>query len=69
MRTLRVYLAQGRKMAQAAAELGVHYNTLRYRLKKIRELLGEGWDDPQRRLALELALHLQPLVPLPPEEG
>jgi len=67
MRTLRAYLAQGRKMAQAAAELGVHYNTLRYRLKKIRELLGEGWDDPQRRLALELALHLQPLVP--PEEG
>ena len=55
-------------MSQAAAKLGIHYNTLRYRLNKVRELLGEGWEEPQRRLALELALHLAALTGVSPTE-
>lgn len=56
--TLRVFLEQNQNLAQAAKALNIHYNTLRYRLDRIRELLGDALDHPQRRLAVEVALHL-----------
>jgi purine catabolism regulator len=60
--TLRVFLARNQNHAETAKALGVHYNTLRYRLAKIREIAGDVLSDPQRRLTLEVALHLYPLV-------
>jgi PucR C-terminal helix-turn-helix domain len=39
-----------------AAELGVHPQTARYRIARLRELFGDGLDDPDVRFELELAL-------------
>jgi purine catabolism regulator len=60
--TLRVFLAKNQNHAQTSRALGIHYNTLRYRLAKIREIAGDALSDPQRRLTLEVALHLYPLL-------
>ena len=54
--TLLAWLAhQGRPKAVSAA-LHVHEQTVRYRLARLRELLGDALDDPDARFELELAL-------------
>jgi len=60
--TLRVFLECNQNNAQAARVLGIHYNSLRYRLKRIRQLIGSIFEEPQKRLAIEVALHLHPLL-------
>lgn len=47
MATLRSYLACGRSVQAAAAELGVHKNTVSFRLGKIADALGLDWSDAQ----------------------
>ena len=42
--------------AAMARALGVHPQTARYRLRGLRELLGDAIDDPDARLEIELAL-------------
>ena len=55
--TLLAWLrAQGQVLAAAAA-LPAHPQTVRYRMRKIRRLFGDRLDDPDARLALQLALH------------
>jgi DNA-binding PucR family transcriptional regulator len=39
-----------------ARTLGVHPQTARYRLTRLRELLGDALDDPDARFELELGL-------------
>jgi DNA-binding PucR family transcriptional regulator len=39
-----------------ARALGVHPQTARYRLRGLRELLGDTLDDPDARFEIELAL-------------
>jgi DNA-binding PucR family transcriptional regulator len=39
-----------------AADLHVHPQTVRYRLTRLRELLGEALDDPDARFELEVVL-------------
>jgi PucR C-terminal helix-turn-helix domain len=41
---------------EMAAELHVHPQTARYRVARLRELLGEALDDPDARFELEIAL-------------
>jgi DNA-binding PucR family transcriptional regulator len=56
--TLRTWVTADYNVTEAAARLYVHTNTLKYRLKRIRALLG---GDPSRgdlRLQVELALML-----------
>jgi purine catabolism regulator len=68
--TLRVFLECNQNHAEAARVLGIHYNSLRYRLKRTRQLIGDIFKEPQKRLAIEVALHLYPLLdqnPLPDE--
>ncbi len=60
--TLRVFLEQNQNLAQAAKMLNIHYNTLRYRLNRIKELLGDALEHPQQRLTVEVALHLHALA-------
>lgn len=55
--TLRVYLGSGSSPSRAAARLGVHRNTVAYRLRAAAGLLIPH-EDP-RRLELELALYLR----------
>jgi sugar diacid utilization regulator len=53
--TLAQYFDSGCNIDRAAAELSVHRNTLKYRLKRIRELLGRDLNDGPTRLNLHLA--------------
>ncbi len=44
--------------ADAARALGVHRNTLAYRVRRIEELTGWRLDDPPLRLALSVAVRI-----------
>lgn len=55
--TLRAVLEQP-GLAAAAARLGIHRNTLAYRLRVLERLTGWQLDDPELRLALLIALRL-----------
>ncbi|TSD95599.1 hypothetical protein FOS14_17470 [Skermania sp. ID1734] len=52
--TLAAYLGNHRSPEAAARHLGVHKNTVRYRMQRIEELLGHNIDS--RRVQLEIAL-------------
>lgn len=54
--TLEAVLDAGGNHGAAAHELGIHVQTVRYRLGRLRELLGPILDDPARRFELHLAL-------------
>jgi DNA-binding PucR family transcriptional regulator len=57
LRTLRALLdAPG--PVEAAARLGVHRNTIAYRISRIESTTGWRLDDPELRLALSLAVRL-----------
>lgn len=62
VKTLRVFLEQHCNAAKAARALYLHYNTLRYRLDRIEEILGNVFDHPQQRLSLEVALQIHALI-------
>jgi hypothetical protein len=64
--TLRAYLAFGGSQRNTADHLGIHRNTLTYRLRHIRELLAVDPDDPESRLSLHLALTASELPPTTP---
>lgn len=62
-RTLEAYLDSHGSHLAAAEALSVHPNTVKYRIERIRELLGdEAFRDPHRRLGLHIALKLRRLV-------
>jgi hypothetical protein len=54
--TYLAYLTAGGSQTETAAALGIHRNTLTYRLRQIAQLLGHDPDDPRLRLAIHLAL-------------
>ncbi|GAA4209307.1 PucR family transcriptional regulator [Microbispora amethystogenes] len=54
--SLRAYLASNGHWDAAAQRLGVHRHTLRYRMKRVSELLGRNLDDPAVRAELWIAL-------------
>jgi purine catabolism regulator len=60
VKTLRIYLENNQNLARTAKALFIHYNTIRYRLDRIREIIGDAIDHPQQRLSLEIALQLLP---------
>jgi len=55
IRTLQSYLDHQSSPARAAKELNVHPQTITYRLRKITSLLHVDFNDPEQRLALQLA--------------
>jgi hypothetical protein len=57
--TLRAWLAEQGRLGQVAARLGIHPQTARYRLTRLRERFGDALDDPDRRFWLELALRVR----------
>ncbi len=61
--TLAASLAGGGEVAAIAAELHLHPQTVRYRLRRLSELLGEQLDDPAARLELHAALGAGVLAP------
>lgn len=54
--TLLAWLRAQGQVIPAAAALHAHPQTVRYRMRKIRRLFGAALDDPDARLALQLAL-------------
>lgn len=59
--TLLAWLETRGGAPEVAARLGVHPQTVRYRLRQIRELWGDEIDDPDRRFELELVLRARRL--------
>lgn len=58
--TLRAWLDAHGDVPRAAEVLDVHPQTVRYRLVGLREVFGDGLDDPVVRLELALALRATP---------
>ena len=51
------YLDRFGDVRAAAADLHVHPNTLRYRIRRAEHVLGMRLDDPEDRLLLQIQLH------------
>jgi purine catabolism regulator len=66
--TLLAYLTAGGSHVDAAATLGIHRNTLSYRLKQIASMTGREPTNPDTRLVLHLALLASSLPPAPPAQ-
>lgn len=56
--SVRAWLARHGQWDAAAGDLGVHRHTLRYRMRRVEELLGRRLDDPDTRTELWLALRI-----------
>jgi hypothetical protein len=56
--TLAAWLADPGRPQAMADRLGLHVQTIRYRLKGLRELFGDALDDPDARFELALALRV-----------
>lgn len=57
--TLRAWLECQADLGTAASRLGVHPNTVRYRLRRMAELTPLDLDDPDKRLAMIISLAAQ----------
>lgn len=60
--TLAAWLARPDQPQAIGAELHVHVQTVRYRLRQLRTLFGSVIDDPAGRFALAIALRVHPHV-------
>jgi DNA-binding PucR family transcriptional regulator len=58
--TLETFLSEGSNLARTSRLLGVHENTVAYRLHRAEELLGRPLED--RQLELQSALRLTRLL-------
>ena len=56
--TLRSYFEAGQSPTRAATALHIHPNTVQQRLDRITALLGDGWQQPDRALDVQVALRL-----------
>ncbi|RBW49968.1 PucR family transcriptional regulator [Marinobacter sp. F3R11] len=61
--TLEAWFQVNGNLVLAAAQLGVHRNTMTSRLQRIEALLGSGLDDPNHRLSLAMALQIWRISP------
>lgn len=59
LRTLDAYLRSGGHLKSAAALLGLHVNTVRYRVARLQWLLGADLKDAEARFPIELAVRLR----------
>ncbi|MGH2618701.1 MAG: PucR family transcriptional regulator, partial [Thermomicrobiales bacterium] len=60
--TLRAFLESGGSHVEASQRLGIHRNTLAYRLRRIGELIGRELTDPGAWLTLHLALNASAML-------
>jgi PucR C-terminal helix-turn-helix domain len=62
LETLAGWLAHPARPQAVADEIGVHVQTVRYRLRQLRDLLGDALDDPEARFELSVALRARAAV-------
>jgi hypothetical protein len=67
--TLRAFLESGGSQVEASNRLGIHRNTLAYRLRRIGELVGRDVMDPQSWLTLHLAMRASQMMRAVNEES
>lgn len=60
--TLHAFLESGGSQVEASNRLGIHRNTLAYRLRRIGELVGRDIMDPQSWLTLHLAMRASQMM-------
>lgn len=65
LETLWCYLDNGRSLEATARELFVHPNTVRYRLKKVSEVIGWNATGAREALILQSALIIGSIAPVP----
>ena len=58
LETLRAYLRHERSVKRAAFALGIHKNTVLYRIERLRVRFDLDFEDPGERLYLLLSLHV-----------
>lgn len=61
--TVRTWLSHQGRYEPAAAELGIHPQTVRYRISQAREAFGPDFDNPAGRDGIRFALQLRELGP------
>ncbi|MFF0577245.1 helix-turn-helix domain-containing protein [Streptosporangium saharense] len=61
VRTLTAYFGSGCSLSRTAEALHIHVNTVTQRLDRVAQLLGPGWQAPDRALEVQLALRLHRL--------
>jgi sugar diacid utilization regulator len=59
--TLAAYFGSGGSPSRTAEAMHIHVNTVTQRLDRIGTLLGDGWQEPERALEIQLALRLHRL--------
>lgn len=57
--TALAFVRQQGNAVAIAAELGIHPQTARYRIGRLRDLLGEQLDDPDARFEIEASLRIE----------
>jgi purine catabolism regulator len=62
LNTLEEYFAHNANLSQTAEALFIHRNTLTYRLERIASISLLDLDNPDTRLAVQLALHIQRML-------
>jgi len=62
IQTLKAYFEHHGNLSQTAEALFIHRNTLLYRMERIAEITGLDLDNPETRLAVQLALHVHQLL-------
>jgi purine catabolism regulator len=60
--TLRIFLENNLNIAKTAKVLLIHYNTLRYRLGRIKDILGKDIFDQHDKIAIEVAFQIYPMI-------
>src|SRR5581483_11858378 len=60
--TPEAYLSRQGRIKEAATQLGVHLNTVKYRLREVRAAAGAGFGEGERAATLLLALKLHRLL-------
>ncbi len=58
IKTLETYYDTNRNLKLTSTRLFTHYNTVLYRIRKIEELIGVNFDNPEDSLNLEIAVNI-----------
>lgn len=62
LKTLKLYIQNDGRVAAAAAENSTHRNTVNYRIRRIKEILGTDINDADNRYRIQTALYIRELL-------